>query len=173
VLGAGPIGQSLLVAAQDRGADVLLVDPIDDRLATARALGAETVPWTTAGEVVGHARDWSGEAPQVAIDATGVQAAVEACVEMVSSAGRMVQVGMSGASIDLRLGSLTEKEIDVLGVACCGTGEFAGAVDLVERNADRLARLVSHEFALAEAPEALRFAMDNPREVMKVVIRNG
>ncbi len=173
VLGAGPIGQSLLVAAQDRGADVLLVDPLDDRLATARALGAEILPWTTSDEVVGHAREWSGEAPQVAIDATGVQAAVEACVEMVSSAGRMVQVGMSGDSIDLRLGSLTEKEIDVLGVACCGTGEFAGAVDLVERNAGRLARLVSHEFALTEAPEALRFAMENPREVMKVVIRNG
>ena len=49
VLGAGPIGQSLLVAAQDRGARMLLViDPIEDRLETARALGAETVPWTTA-----------------------------------------------------------------------------------------------------------------------------
>ena len=55
---------------------------------------------------------------------------------------------MSGDSVTLRLGSFTEKEIDVLGVACCGTGEFAGAVDLVERNADRLAQLVSHEFPL-------------------------
>ena len=174
VLGAGPIGQSLLLASLDCGAHVLLVDLIEDRLATARALGAETLRWTTADEVVGHARDWSGEGgPQVAIDATGVQAAVEACVEMVSSAGRMVQVGMSGDSIDLRLGSLTEKEIDVLGVACCGTGEFAGAIDLVERNADRLGQLVSHEFALTEAPQALRFALENPRDVMKVVIRNG
>jgi threonine dehydrogenase-like Zn-dependent dehydrogenase len=174
VLGAGPIGQSLLVAAQDRGVDVLVIDPIEDRLATARALGAETVPWTTAEEVVALGREWSGEGgPQVTIDATGVQAAVEACVELVSSAGRMVQVGMSRDSIDLRLGSLTEKEIDVLGVACCGTGEFAGAIDLVERNADRLARLVSHEFPLAEAPQAIEFAIENPREVMKVVIRNA
>ena len=174
VLGAGPIGQSLLVAAQDRGADVLVIDPIEDRLATARALGAETVPWTTAEAVVGHGLEWSGEGgPQVTIDATGVQAAVEVCVELVSSAGRMVQVGMSGDSIDLRLGSLTEKEIDVLGVACCGTGEFAGAIDLVERNADRLAQLVSHEFPLSDAPQALEFAIDNPREVMKVVIRNA
>jgi threonine dehydrogenase-like Zn-dependent dehydrogenase len=172
VLGAGPIGQALLVAAQDRGAEVLVIDPLTDRLELARALGAETVPWTTIEEVVGVAREWSPGGPQVAIDATGVQAAVEAAVDMVCSAGRMVQVGMSGDSIDLRLGSLTEKEIDVLGVACCGTGEFGEAVDLVERNADRLARLVSHEFALTEAPEALKFAMHNPRDVMKVVIRN-
>ena len=173
VLGAGPIGQALLVAAQDRGAEVLVVDPLTDRLEIAKGLGAETVPWTTAEEVVGAAREWSPDGgPQVAIDATGVQAAVEAAVDMVCSAGRMVQVGMSGDSIDLRLGSLTEKEIDVLGVACCGTGEFGEAVDLVERNADRLARLVSHEFDLSEAPKALEFAMHNPRDVMKVVIRN-
>ncbi len=174
VLGAGPIGQSLLVAAQDRGASVLLVDPLEDRLATARALGAETVRWTTPEEVVAHARDWSGGAgPQAVIDATGVPAAVQAAVELVTSAGRVVQVGMSGDNVTLRLGSFTEKELDLLGVACCGAGEFAEAVDLTERNAGRLAQLVSHEFPLAEAPEALRFAMEHPSEVMKVVIRGA
>jgi threonine dehydrogenase-like Zn-dependent dehydrogenase len=174
VLGAGPIGQSLLVAVQDRGASVLVVDPLESRLETARALGAETIPWTTLPEVVAQARAWSGgEGPQVAIDATGVPSAVQAAVELVASAGRVVQVGMSGSEVTLRLGSFTEKELDMLGVACCGTGEFAEAVDLVERNADRLAQLVSHEFPLADAPEALRFAMEHPTEVMKVVIRNG
>jgi L-gulonate 5-dehydrogenase len=174
VLGAGPIGQSLLVAAQDLGAELLLVDLIEDRLETARTLGAETMQWTTAEEVVAQARAWGGgEGPQVVIDATGVPAAVEAAVELVSPAGRVVQVGMSGDSVTLRLGSFTEKELDVVGVACCGTGEFAGAVDLVERNAARLAPLVSHEFALAEAPEAIQFAMEHPSDVMKVVIRSG
>ena len=80
---------------------------------------------------------------------------------------------MSGDSVTLRLGSFTEKELDVVGVACCGTGEFAGAVDLVERNAARLAPLVSHEFPLADAPHALEFAMAHPNEVMKVVILGG
>jgi len=174
VLGAGPIGQSLLVAAQDRGASVLVVDLLESRLDTAAALGAETVLWTTAGEVVARARAWTdGEGPQVVIDATAVPAAVQAAVEMVSSAGRVVQVGISNDEVALRLGSFTEKEIDLLGVACCGTGEFAEAVDLTERNADRLGCLVSHEFSLAEAPEALHFAMEHPTEVMKVVVRGA
>ena len=174
VLGAGPIGQSLLLAAQDRGAAVLLVDLLEDRLETARALGAETMRWTTAGEVVSHAREWGGgQGPQVVIDATGVPAAVEAAVDLVTPAGRVVQVGMSGDSVTLRLGSFTEKELDVVGVACCGTGEFADAVELTERNSARLGQLVSHEFPLEAAPEALRFAMGHPDEVMKVVIRVG
>ena len=174
VLGAGPIGQSLLVAAQDRGAAVLLVDLLESRLEIASALGAETLPWTTAADVVSRARGWSGgEGPQVVIDATAVPAAVEAGLELVTAAGRFVQVGITNDTVPLRLGSLIEKELDVLGVACCGHGEFAEAVDLTERNADRLARLVSHRFPLAEAPEALHFAMEHPTDVMKVVVRAG
>jgi hypothetical protein len=42
----------------------------------------------------------------------------------------------------------------------------------VEGNPVSLARLISHEFALDQAPEAMRFAMSNPTEVMKVVIRD-
>jgi L-gulonate 5-dehydrogenase len=169
VLGAGPIGQALLLAAQDRGASVVVVDLLESRLELARSLGAETLLWTSADEVVARLR--RERAPEVVIDATGVPAAVRAAVELVSSAGRVVQVGMSGDEVTFRLGSFTEKELDVLGVACCGSTEFGEAVDLVERNADRLAPLVSHEFDLAEAPDAVRFAMERPADVMKVVIR--
>jgi threonine dehydrogenase-like Zn-dependent dehydrogenase len=92
-------------------------------------------------------------------------------VDMVASAGRAVQVGMSNAEAPIRIGSLTEKEVDLLGVSCCGPSEFADAVGVVERNADALARLISHAFSLEQAPDAIRFAMSNPNEVMKVVIR--
>jgi threonine dehydrogenase-like Zn-dependent dehydrogenase len=106
----------------------------------------------------------------VAIDATGAPAAVRAMVDMVASAGRAVQVGMSGQEVTLRIGSLTEKELDLLGVSVCTGEEFGEAVAVVERNVAVLAGLISHRFGLERAPEALRFAMDNPTEVMKVVI---
>jgi L-gulonate 5-dehydrogenase len=172
VLGAGPIGQCVAVAARERGAEVLLVDLQESRLELGRTLGAETLRWTTAAEVVSSSREWGGPGgPPVAVDATGVPAAVRAMVDMVASAGRAVQVGMSNDEAPIRIGSLTEKELDVLGASCCTAGDFAEAVGVVERNADALARLISHEFALAQAPEAMRFAMSNPTEVMKVVIR--
>jgi threonine dehydrogenase-like Zn-dependent dehydrogenase len=135
-------------------------------------MDAETHVWTGLDEVVASARGWARPAgPPVVFDATGAPAAVRAMVDMVASAGRAVQVGMSGDEVSLRIGSLTEKELDVLGASCCTAGDFAEAVGVVERNADALAGLVSHEFALEQAPEAIRFAMSNPTEVMKVVIR--
>lgn len=174
VLGAGPIGQCVLLVAREREAEVLMIDLQQSRLQCARELGAETLPWTSADEVVAGAREWGGSGgPPVAVDATGAPAAVRAMVDMVASAGRAVQVGMSADEVPLRIGSLTEKEIDLLGVSCCDADDFAEAVAVVERNGDSIARLISHEFPLAQAPDALSFAMGHPTEVMKVVIRGG
>jgi threonine dehydrogenase-like Zn-dependent dehydrogenase len=174
VLGAGPIGQSVCLLARERGAEVLVVDPQESRLALSREMGADGLAWTTSDEVVSFARDWAGgEGVPVAVDATGVAQAVRAAVDMAASAGRVVQVGMSGEEVSLRVGSFTEKELDMLGVCCCGGGEFAEAVAAVERNSDMVRRLISHEFELERAPEAIEFAMSNPSEVMKVVIRGA
>jgi threonine dehydrogenase-like Zn-dependent dehydrogenase len=172
VLGAGPIGQCICLVARERGAEALVIDLQESRLALSHEMGAETLPWRGAEDVVAAARQWAGPAgPPVAFDATGAAAAVRAMVDMVASAGRAVQVGMSDEEAPIRIGSLTEKEIDLLGVSCCGRKEFADAVTVVERHGARLGRLISHQFPLDEAPEAIRFAMSNPAAVMKVVIR--
>jgi threonine dehydrogenase-like Zn-dependent dehydrogenase len=174
VLGAGPIGQCICLVARDRGAEVLAVDLRASRLELIRRMGAgQTLPWTTAGEVIAAARNWAGPAgPPVVFDATGAAAATGAMVAMVASAGRAVQVGMSNEIATVRVGLLTEKELDLLGVSCCGAAEFAEAVAVVERYGAPLAHLVSHSYPLEKAAEAIGFAIASPAEVMKVVIRN-
>jgi threonine dehydrogenase-like Zn-dependent dehydrogenase len=173
VLGAGPIGQCISLVARERGAEVLVIDLQESRLALSRELGTEqTHLWRTGDAAVEFARRWAGFAgPPVVFDATGVAAATGAMVSMVASAGRAVQVGMSNEEVPIRVGVLTEKELDLLGVSCCRAEEFAEAVAVVERNVGLLGRLISHQFGLEEAPAAIRFAMSNPAEVMKVVIR--
>jgi threonine dehydrogenase-like Zn-dependent dehydrogenase len=59
----------------------------------------------------------------------------------------------------------------VLGTSCCGPAEFAEAVELVGRRRDVAAALVTHEFTLEQAPEAIAYAMANPAEVLKAVVR--
>jgi len=172
VLGAGPIGQGVCLLARERGADVLMIDLQEPRLDLGRQLGADALLWTDAQTVVRAARDWAGGGgPAVVVDATGVPGAVRAMVDMVASAGRAVQVGMSGEEVTLRVGSFTEKEIDMLGVSCCGGGEFGEAVAAVERNVAAVERMISHQFELARAPEAIDYAISHPSEVMKVIVR--
>ncbi|MGH2860649.1 MAG: zinc-dependent alcohol dehydrogenase [Solirubrobacteraceae bacterium] len=171
VFGAGPIGQCIALAGREYGAQVLVIDREPSRLPAAAKLGADTLAWTDATATLAAAREWSGaDAPAVVFDATGAAPAVRAMLELVASAGRAVQVGMSNQEVSLRIGLLTEKELDLLGVSCCDSAGFAEAVRIAERNAEALARMVSHEFPLERFPEALRFAIDNPTEVLKVVI---
>src|SRR3954467_12735545 len=66
-----PAARPLRAPARERGAAVLLVDRLERRLETGRALGAEALAWTDADAVVDAAREWAGDAgPPVGIGAT-------------------------------------------------------------------------------------------------------
>jgi L-gulonate 5-dehydrogenase len=172
VLGAGPIGQALALAASDIGASVLLVDRVASRLARGEAMGAEVLEVGADDELGAAVREWAGaDGPEVVVEATGVPALVQRAVELVSHAGRVVVVGLSADHAPVRVGDLPLKEIDVLGVSCCGADEFAAAVDLVGRRRDVAAGLVTHEFPLEQAPAAIEYAIAHPAEVMKAVVR--
>jgi L-gulonate 5-dehydrogenase len=174
VFGAGPIGQALSAAALDRGASVLLIDPIPSRLGHGAAGGAEILAAGDPDETDAAARDWAGaDGPEVVFEATGDSDVARRAVALVAQAGRVVVVGLSRNHAPLRAGDLAFKEIDMLGVSCCNPDEFADAVDLVGRRRDTMAGLVTHQFPLDEAPDAIVYAMRNPAEVMKAVIRLG
>jgi L-gulonate 5-dehydrogenase len=169
IFGAGPIGQAICLLARERDAPVLMIDPQRNRLETGAGMGAETMPWTD--DVIEATREWSGgEGAEVVFDATGSPDAIRAGFESAVSAGRLMMVGMSHLDVPLRVFGFVDKELDVLGVSCAKGGEFEEAVAFVERNGDRLENLITQEFPLERAPEALRWAMDHPAEAMKVVI---
>jgi threonine dehydrogenase-like Zn-dependent dehydrogenase len=169
IFGAGPIGQAICLLARERGAPVLMIDPLASRLEIGAAMGAETMPWSD--DVIETAREWAGgEGSEVVFDATGAPDAIRAGFETAVSAGRLVMVGMSHHDVPLRVFGFVDKELDVLGVSCCKGDEFGEAVAFVERNGDRLENLITQEYPLERAPEALRWAMEHPDEAMKVVI---
>lgn len=169
VLGAGPIGQAIALLAAERGAHVLMIDPMESRLAIGASMGAETLAWSD--EVIDTAREWAGgEGSEVVFDATGAPDAIRAGFETAVSAGRLVMVGMSHHDVPLRVFGFVDKELDVLGVSCCKGDEFGEAVAFVERHGDRLENLITQRYPLERAPEALQWAMEHPADAMKVVI---
>jgi threonine dehydrogenase-like Zn-dependent dehydrogenase len=172
ILGAGPIGQALALAAIDVGAAALLVDRVESRLQRAGTIGADLVHSTTDVDLAAAVREWSGgDGPEVVFEATGVPALVQTAIHLVAPAGRVVVVGLSNEPAPIRVGDLPFRELDVLGTSCCGSGDFAGAVDLVSRTRDLAATLVTQEFELERAPEAMRYAMEHPTEVLKAIVR--
>jgi L-gulonate 5-dehydrogenase len=172
VFGAGPIGQAVALCAIDRGASVLLVDPLARRLERGRAIGADLLHVEPGADPVAAAREWAGgDGPEVVFEATGVAEVAQTAVALVASAGRVVIVGLGDTDAPLRIGRLAFKEVDVLGTSTCSADEFAEAVSLVARSTSQLAGFVTHEFSLEQAPEAIAYAIENPEDVMKAVVR--
>ena len=172
VFGAGPIGQAIAVAASDRGASVLLVDRVRSRLERGRATGAEILVLEEGDDPAAAVREWAGgDRPEVVYEATGAAEVARTAVDLVANAGRVVVVGLGSHDAPITVGDLAFKEIDVLGVSCCNGDEFADAVSLVSRRQDVLAGLITHEYPLERAPEAITYAIEHPAEVIKAVIR--
>ena len=174
VLGAGPIGQATAIAALDRGARVLMVDRIAARLERGRASGADLALLEPGDDLVARAREWGGgELPEVVVEATGAKEPMQAALDAVAQTGRVLVVGLSTHEVPLRVGTLPFRELDVLGVSTCSAEDFAEAVALVARRRAWVEPLITHEYALEDAPAAIAFAIDNPEVAMKVLVRAG
>ena len=171
VLGAGPIGQAVAIAALDRAAAVLVADRIESRLELARAYGCEVALMGDGDDLAARARAWTGgEAPEVVVEATGATAPTQAALATVAQAGRVLIVGLSAHAMPIGIGALAFRELDVLGVSCCTAADFAAAVGVVRRWEHAVTPLLTDDFALEDAPEAIAYASAHPEAVMKAMV---
>jgi L-gulonate 5-dehydrogenase len=169
VFGAGPIGLAAVLAAVDGGARVFSVDPVQGRRDIAKRLGAESAE-PPAG-LRDSVRDWTrGEGPPLILETSGEPDVLPLATELVSSAGRVVVVGMSSAAAALRPGAFPEKEIDVIGSSCATAEDFRNAIRLVSAHRTSLTELFSHHFPLTRAAEAFEFAISRPPDAIKILV---
>jgi threonine dehydrogenase-like Zn-dependent dehydrogenase len=173
VLGAGPIGQTVVLAAAERGARVAAVDRIPGRLALAGRFGAELALDSNLEDVTTRVRDWTdGDGAAVVVDATGVPELIRLAFDLVAASGTICIVGISDREVSIPVIEFTRKEINVRG-SRNSTGIFPDAIEFVRRNEPRLRELITHEFPFDRTQEAIEFAMSHPDEATKVLINFG
>ncbi len=171
ILGAGPIGITATIAAADRGARVVVVDRLPSRLALARQMGAfETVDTTSQDLAAEVQRLSDGDGAGVVIEATGAPAMVRAALQLVAHAGTVVIVGISTQDVSLPIVDFTRKEMTILG-SRNNTGLFPESVELVRRHRDRIRALITHRVPMADLQPMVEFAIANPGDVEKVLVR--
>jgi threonine dehydrogenase-like Zn-dependent dehydrogenase len=170
VLGAGPIGVACALAARDRGAAVLVTDPVPSRRELLAAIGFAATAPDSPGLAAAVADVAGPEGPHVVVDTTGAPAVFGTALELAGHGGRVVVVGMTAASAPTSPGPLPIKELDVLGVSCCTYAEFAAAADLVRRNTAAVDALVSHRLPLAATDGALHLLEERTGQAFKVLV---
>jgi threonine dehydrogenase-like Zn-dependent dehydrogenase len=170
VFGAGPIGQSVALAAHDRHARLLIVDRLASRLAIASELGAEQTVDASTEDVAGRIRDWTeGDGPVAVFEATGAPGVLRTALEVVAHSGTVVVAGTPTDEVSIPPFLIVYKELNVLG-SRNNAGQFGRAVEIVRRNRPSVGRLISHTFPLNRAQEAVEFAIASPWIAEKVMI---
>lgn len=114
IVGAGPIGLAALLTAQFYApAEIIVIDPDDNRLMVAKRLGA-----TAAVGANGKAADavmklTEGRGVDTAIEAVGVPASFATCEDIVAPGGTIANVGVHGAKVDLHLERLWAHNVTI------------------------------------------------------------
>lgn len=98
VQGAGLIGLGVVAAASQRGAEVVAVEPIEERRAVAATLGAEHLVDPGEADVVRAVEDLTGDGADVVFEATGVADLIETGMELCRDHGTFVFQGDYGAT---------------------------------------------------------------------------
>jgi L-idonate 5-dehydrogenase len=165
VNGCGPIGSLVVAAAKYAGAaSVVAADVAPSSLLVAKAMGADEVVDLTAGGLP--------EDVELVFEASGAPAALGAVLHAAAKGGTVVQVGnLPGTPVPAVLGDLITRELTWI-----GSYRFAEEIDdAIAALADGLDvdPLMTHEFDLADAPEAMRVAGDRTTGSSKVMLRLG
>ena len=170
VFGCGPIGLLLVQLGRLAGARVFATDLArrPHRLQAARALGAEVFA-AEEGREGGAIRDAAGGGGlDVALEAAGEQAAVDAAVEAVRPGARVVLVGIPvEARTSFVAGSARRKGLTLVLARRMGN-VYARAVQLVASGRVDVRSLVTHRFPLAEIRAA--FDLAAARSGLKVIV---
>jgi len=145
VFGAGALGSLVGLALQPYDAEVLFIEPQEQRRARlARFLGLRVIsPDELAGAgLAGHV--------DAAIECSGNARAVSQAVEILRKAGRLVLGGLITHSqqADVSFAAITVKELAIRG-AWLNPNTFEAAMDLVSASQEALARLPTETFPLA------------------------
>lgn len=173
VIGAGPIGLVVMQVAKAKGAKVFISDIDPGRLELADRLGADAVINPKEASLERRLQALTGgEGANVVIEAVGSETTIRQAIDVVSAAGRVVLVGLYGGEIALKPISLIRKELDVVG-SRNSSGAFPEAISLMEKGRINLAEMITHRFALEEAPEVFRGIEEGRIRPIKAVLLPG
>lgn len=163
IQGAGPIGLSAILVAQQRGArTIVVIDQHENRLATARALGAtETISLATdaAGRLARVAELCGPRGPRLVVEAAGVLSAFAEGVDVAGHNSTYLLIGLWSGHGDTTIDPtvVVHKNLRIVGSCYAQPEHYYKAMHLAAVLEDKipLAQIITHSFDVTEANHAL------------------
>ncbi|WP_106478864.1 Zn-dependent oxidoreductase [Phytohalomonas tamaricis] len=174
VFGAGVIGLTIVQMARALGIeDITVTDVIDERLITARDLGATRTVNGLQQDIEAFVRELTdGEGMPLIADAACLPQLLPPIVRMASPAGRIGLLGFASAPSELVQLEVIKKELTLVG-SRLNNRRFPQVLELMAAGRLDATALVSHRMPLDEMSEAITLIEQHPERVRKVLIDVG
>jgi 2-desacetyl-2-hydroxyethyl bacteriochlorophyllide A dehydrogenase len=170
VMGAGPVGLSILKMVKLYGASCFISDVMDYKLDTAKQYGADVVinarTHDTKEEIL---KLTEGNGATVVIDAACTTKSFEQALGYVCAAGRVITLGFGAAASAISQLSITAREIDVRG-SRLHNNKFPTVIEYFRSGKLSVKDMITHRFHFTDIQDALGVIEDPAIENGKVVL---
>lgn len=173
VIGAGPIGLSVVEFAKLSGARTIVMDMNETRLRFVReVMGVEDTICArgTEEDLQELERLTAGRLAQVVIDATGSHRSMSGALKYVGFTGRLVYVGVTSEELQFGHPLMHRREMSVLASRNAFSGDFSRIIALIEDGKIDTRPWMTHRAALEEVPSRFTEWMQPETGVLKAIV---
>ncbi|PZU79147.1 MAG: alcohol dehydrogenase, partial [Chryseobacterium sp.] len=172
IVGAGPVGMSVLLTSQFYSpAIIIMIDMDENRLELAKKLGAtHTINSAVENAEEAVKKIVGEEGVDVAIEAVGIPPTWNICQQIVKPGGHLANVGVHGVKVDFEIQKLWIKNLTITtGLVNANTTPML--LKATATNKLPLKSLITHHFKLNEIEHAYQVFLNGAKEkAMKIII---
>ena len=171
IVGAGPVGMSVLLTAQFYSpSTIIMIDMDENRLALAKELGATHTINSAIENPIDAVFKISEEGVDVSIEAVGLPQTWDVCQKIVRPGGHLANVGVHGKKVDFEIQQLWIKNLTIT-TGLVNTNTTPMLIKAVAANKFDLSKLITHRFDLSEIEKAYDVFLNAAKEnAMKIII---
>jgi len=174
IVGSGPIGLAALLTAQFyTPAQIIMIDPDDNRLEVATKFGATHIINNSKEDAVEKIKALTNKkGVDTAIEAVGVPATFELCEDIIAPGGVIANIGVHGKSATLHLEKLWAHNITIT-TRLVDTVTTPMLLKTVQSKKLDAKKLITHHFKLSDIVNAYEtFGHAAKEKALKVILSN-
>ena len=172
VIGDGPIGQLAAQLANIAGASkVIMAGSWDEKLAIARSCGIQETINYHKEDVVQRAQELTEGGPEIVIETSGSNAALDMAVRALKPTGRIVAVSWySGPSVAVAMNTVIVKDAELVG-SLASPNSFGPVLRYMAEGKLKVKPLITHVKPLSELADVVQMIREKKEMRIKVLLK--
>jgi 2-desacetyl-2-hydroxyethyl bacteriochlorophyllide A dehydrogenase len=173
ILGAGPIGLGLLLAAKSSGATKIFVtDALDYNLDIAKKMGATNVINSLKEDMSQIIlKETSGEGVDKVFLAVGIESVLNDSFKILRRGGKLAEVALFGKKPEMEISYIQNKEINILGSNMYTRYDFEIAAEAIAANMFDTSLMISKILPIEDIKNAIKIVDEKLENVVKVLLK--